>query len=199
MLGRGKSARTLGEHQIFGDEEAAQMAADIAELKTQIADLNARVHSQFTTIAAHAEIARQQAEFVREEARADLDRSRDTVIGLVEQVRAGVVELASGSAPTPMSAWPAPGGCDPLPLPVAHDSRLDAIDRRLETIGSAVERCFDRQRELANTMEALLDTVLAVQMQHPKLGEQHREALSESASVDEPAYTRSSQLAIALT
>lgn len=195
MLGRGKSARTLGEHQIFGDEEAAQIAASIEELKAQIVDLNARVHSQFTTIAAHAEIARQQAEFVREEARADLDRTRDTVIGLVEQVRADAVGLAAGTTPVPSAAWPAPESAEPLPVPMAHDPRLDAIERQLDTISSAVERCFDRQRELANTMEALLDTVLAVQMQQPQVSESRH----EDVPVDEPAYSRSSQLAIALT
>lgn len=197
MLGRGKSPRTLGEHEIFGDEEAARMAADIAELKTQISDLNARVHSQFTTIAAHAEIARQQAEFVREEARADLDRTRDMVIGLVEHVRNDVAALGDGSASVPH--WPAPSNGRPLPAPAARDPRLEAIERRLDTVAGTIERCFDRQRELANTMEALLDTVLAVQMQHPQLDEQRRDAISESVSVDEPAYTRSSQLAIALT
>lgn len=192
MLGRGKSARTLGEHQIFGDEEAAQMASAIEELKGQIADLNARVHSQFTTIAAHAEIARQQAEFVREEARADLDRTRDTIIGLVEQVRADVSGLTKPS--TADASWPAPEGPSPLPAPATPDPRVDAIEHQLETLGAAIERCFDRQRELANTMEAMLDTVLAVQMQQQATTPAH-----DVAARTEPEYSRASQLAIAFT
>ena len=193
MLGRGKGARTLGEHQIFGDEEAAQMAASIEELKAQVADLNARVHSQFTTIAAHAEIARQQAEFVREEARADLDRTRDTIIGLVEQVRADAVAVVTpGDAAD--ATWPAPDGPAPLPAPAVADPRVEAIERQLESIGAAVERCFERQRELANTMEAMLDTVLAVQMQQPM-----PTAEDEAPELDESTYSRASQLAIALT
>lgn len=194
MLGRGKSARTLGEHQIFGDEEAAQMSAAIEELKGQIADLNARVHSQFTTIAAHAEIARQQAEFVREEARADLDRTRDTIIGLVEQVRADVSGLTK--PPTADASWPAPDRAAPLPAPAAPDPRIDAIEHQLETLGAAIERCFDRQRELANTMEAMLDTVLAVQMQQPQ---QATTPAHDVAARTEPEYSRASQLAIAFT
>ena len=169
------------------------MAASIEELKAQVADLNARVHSQFTTIAAHAEIARQQAEFVREEARADLDRTRDTIIGLDEQVRTGVVGVVTrdGAADT---SWPAPDGPTPLPAPAMPDPRVDAIERQLESIGAAVERCFERQRELANTMEAMLDTVLAVQMQQPMPA-----AEDEAPELDESSYSRASQLVIALT
>ena len=88
MSRRSKKAHTLGEHAIFGDEEAAKLRADLDELRASLADLTDRVHSQFTTIAAHAEIARTQAEHARAEARADLERTRDTVIGLIEQVRA---------------------------------------------------------------------------------------------------------------
>ena len=169
------------------------MAANIEELKAQVADLNARVHSQFTTIAAHAEIARQQAEFVREEARADLDRTRDTIIGLVEQVRADSVTVVT-QVDAADTSWPAPDGPAPLPMPAAHDPRVDAIERQLESIGAAVERCFERQRELANTMEAMLDTVLAVQMQQPMPA-----AENDQSELDEASYSRASQLAIALT
>ena len=162
------------------------MVASIDELRAQIADLNARVHSQFTTIAAHAEIARQQAEFVRDEARADLDRTRDTIIGLVEHVRVDVVGQMTAS-------WPAPDGPVPLPAPAAPDPRVDAIERHLETISAAVERCFERQRELATTMEAMLDTVLSVQMQQPLA------SVEDEAPELEESFSRASQLAIALT
>ena len=95
MSRRTKTARTLGEHGIFGDEEAAQLRAELDDVRAAIADLNGRVHAQFTTISAHAEIAREQADLARNEARSDLERSREALIGLIEQVRD---EVAAGSA-----------------------------------------------------------------------------------------------------
>ena len=74
MGARRKGGRTLGEHGIFGDEEAAKLRSDVTELRDLVENLTERVHAQFTTISAHAEIARQQFEFAREEAHAELER-----------------------------------------------------------------------------------------------------------------------------
>lgn len=148
---RQKTANNLGEHRIFGDEEAAQLHAEVASLRELVADLADRVHAQFTTISAHAEIARQQVEFTRTEARADLERTREMVLGLIDQTRR---DLASGSGVHIT-------GTPPGPSVAVYAERLDAIDARLDAVAGAVDRCFDRQRELADTMAALLDTVLA--------------------------------------
>lgn len=144
---RSKNANKQGEHAIFGDEEAAALHAEVATLRELVTDLADRVHAQFTTISAHAEIARQQVEFTRDEARADLERTREMVIDLIDQTRR---ELTS----RPNSAFPAPSSA-----PVAN-TRIDVIEERLESIAVSLDRCFDRQRELADTMAALLDTVL---------------------------------------
>src|SRR5262245_21575768 len=87
MQGRRKNGRTLGEHEIFGDEQAAKLQAEVVELRQMVADLSAQVHAQFTTISAHAEIAREQVELARNEARADLERTRELLIRLVERTR----------------------------------------------------------------------------------------------------------------
>jgi uncharacterized coiled-coil protein SlyX len=155
---RSKRAHTLGEHAIFGDEEAAQLRAELDELRATMAELADRVHSQFTTIAAHAEIARTQAEQARAEARADLDRTRDTVFGLIEQVRA-----------EPTSALHVPGS-PPGPSVASQQDRLDALDQRLVHLAQTVDLCFDRQRELADTMAALIDTVFAEHRNEPVAG-----------------------------
>lgn len=157
MVGRKKSARTLGEHGIFGDEEAAQLRAELDELRTGLVELAERVHAQFTTIAAHAEIARQQTEFAREEARADLDRTRDSMIELIEAVRA---EATGQHVP----------GTPPGPSTAAQSERFEAIERRLDHLAADLERCFARQVELADTMAAFLDTVLAQQRGEPVAG-----------------------------
>jgi hypothetical protein len=146
---RSKTARNQGEHQVFGDEELAALRAEVVGLRELVADLADRVHAQFTTISAHAEIARQQVEFTRDEARADLERTREMVFGLIDQTRREFsrdVHVA---------------GTRPGPSVAAYAERLDGIDGRLDALAIAVDRCFDRQRELADTMAALLDTVLA--------------------------------------
>lgn len=154
MVGRRKSGRTLGEHGIFGDEEAARLRAELDELRTGLSDLADRVHAQFTTIAAHAEIAREQTEFARDEARADLDRTRDSMIELIESVRSEATGL---HVP----------GSRPGPSPVAQPERFQAIEQRLTSLAADLDRCFRRQAELADTMAAFLDTVLAEQRHAP--------------------------------
>ncbi len=149
MVGRKHMARELGEHSIFGDEQAAQLRLELDELRAAVGDLSSRLHAQFTTIAAHAEIAREQAEFAREEARADLDRTRRTLIELIEQVREQIVEAGHhvpGAAPGPSFAVQA--------------ERFAEIEIRLDHVSTTVDTCFGRQRELADMVAAVLDTVL---------------------------------------
>jgi hypothetical protein len=155
---RTKKTHTLGEHAIFGDEEAARIRSDLDELHAAVQDLTGRVHSQFTTIAAHAEIARTQAEQARGEARADLDRTRDTLIDLIEQVRGEATDVtrARGTAPGPSVEDRA--------------ERVDGVEQRLAQVAEAVEICFARQRELADTMAALIDTMFAEQRGEPVAG-----------------------------
>lgn len=149
-LKRTHTSRTQGEHDIFGDEEGAHLRSALDEIQLQLTELTLRVNSQFTTIAAHAEIARQQVDFTRAEARADLDRTRDLMIGLIEQVRNQQVG----------TGFHRPGSV-PGPSIQSHIQQVDAIEQRVDGIITTVEHCFARQRELADTMAALLETVLA--------------------------------------
>ena len=157
MLGRTKTAQTLGEHSIFGNEEAAQLVADVTHLRDSLAELHLQVQAQFTTIAAHAEIAREQSSLARGEARADLERTRETLISLVEQVRA---ETAGVHVP----------GSAPGPSREALIDRIVAVDERVEQIAAAVRVADARQRELAETVAAFIDTMLAEQRGEPVAG-----------------------------
>ena len=160
MRKRRNTSRTLGEHEIFGDEQAAALRSDLDELRTAVADLSGRLHAQFTTIAAHAEIAREQANFARQEARADLDRTRDTLIGLIEQLRAensgGDTHHVTGTAPGPSIE--------------AQGERIAAAEVQLEQVSETVDACLARQRELADMVAAFLDTMLAEQRGEPVAG-----------------------------
>ena len=160
MVGREKRSRTLIEHPIFGDEEAASLRAGLDELYTAVAELKDRVHSQFTTIAAHAEIARQQVDLARNEARADLDRTRETLVDLIEQARRQSAGLTDHDGP----------GAPHDPPSSAQSERLDGFDERIGDIAELVETCFTRQRELADTMAAVIDAVFAEQRDAPVAG-----------------------------
>ena len=157
MFHRRETQHTLGERGILGDEAVAELLTTVEQLRTEVADLKARVDSQFTTIAAHAEIARQQAEFARDEARSDLERSRETLIGLIEQVRSTGSDMhVPGTAPGPSAE--------------ATTERVGETERRIDELTTTVERCFERQNELADTMAAFLDTVMAEQRGEPVAG-----------------------------
>jgi hypothetical protein len=160
MGARRKSGRTLGEHGIFGDEEAAKLRADVTELRDLVANLTERVHAQFTTISAHAEIARTQFEFAREEAHAELERTRELLIELVERAR---FELSGDSG------LHVPGSAPGASIAV-QAQRLSDVEAGVAGVAAGLDRCFQRQQILADTMEALLDTVMTERRGEPVAG-----------------------------
>lgn len=160
MGGRQKRTRGLGEHGIFGDEEAATLRSDLTELREMVANLTERVHAQFTTISAHAEIAREQFEFARQEAHAELERTREMLIDLIERVR---FELSSDAVNHLAGA--APGAST-----VVQAQRVSDLEARFDDAQKGLERCFQRQSVLADTMEALLDTVMSERRGEPVVG-----------------------------
>lgn len=157
---RQKTSRTLGEHGIFGDEEAAQLRRELDDLRTEVRELAGQLHAQFTTIAAHAEIAREQSELARGEARADLERTRETLIELIETVR---VEAANAGG------YHVPGSAPGMSAEVTAE-RIAAVEDALTAADATVEQCFRRQNELADTMTALIDTMLAERRGEPVAG-----------------------------
>jgi hypothetical protein len=137
---------------ILGDEAGAATHAELAQLHLKVAALEEQMRSQFTSVATYAAIASEQVDFARSEARADLDRTRDTLVGLMEQLRSEVLH------PRAARALPGPTGV-PLPTTTAdHDGR---VLQRLADVEQAVQRLFDRQRELAETVAAVFDTLTA--------------------------------------
>ena len=142
-----KTTPTLGEREIFGDEDLAEMRAELEQLAASVTELSAQLHAQFTTIAAHAEIAREQSEFARDEARADLERTRNTLIELVEQVRG-----------TSASHLPPPS---PTNLSERQHARIDTVERTVDGLARALDDVRVRQNELADMMAAILDSIVA--------------------------------------
>lgn len=157
-FGRGKSRSDLGEHRIFGDEEAAQLHADVDELKAQLAALNEQVRAQFTSIAAHAEIAQEQVSVARAEARADMERSRDMLIGLIEQARSD----ASAGVHVP--------GAPPGPSVAALNERVGLLEEAVARLSDDLARAHSRAERMAATMDAFIDTLLAEQRGESPVG-----------------------------
>ncbi len=122
------------------------MRADLDQLATAVTDLAGQLHAQFTTIAAHAEIAREQSEFARDEARADLERTRDSLIELVEQAR-----RTHRSYPPPTVSG---AGASDRP-------RRDPLEERVDRLAEQIDDLARRQRELTDMMAAMLDTVVS--------------------------------------
>jgi DNA repair exonuclease SbcCD ATPase subunit len=160
VFDRHKSSRTLGEHDIFGDEEAAQLRHQLDELRTEVRELASQLHAQFTTIAAHAEIAREHSELARAEARADLERTRETLIELIETVRVEAANAGGYHVPGSRPGWSAEVTAE----------RITAVEETLAAADAAVERCFRRQNELADTMAAFIDMMMADQRNEPVAG-----------------------------
>ena len=137
---------------IFGDEQAAAFATRLDELAHQVLALEEQVRSQFTSVATYAAIASEQVELARGEAKAGLDRTRDTLVGLMEQLRNEVLH------PRVRAGLPGPTGSPVVMHQADQDGR---VLQRLGDVEQAVERLFERQRELAETVAAVFDTLTA--------------------------------------
>src|SRR5262245_29774522 len=160
MGGRRKGGPALGEHGIFGDEEAAKLQAEVTELREMVANLTERVHAQFTTIASHAEIARQHVEFAREEAHADTERTRELLINLLERTREDFSQAPDVHVP----------GSPPGVSMASYSERLEGLQTQIVELAISVDRCLQRQQILADTIEALVDTVLSDRRGEPVAG-----------------------------
>ena len=53
---------------------------------------------------------------------------------------------------------------------VVQAQRVSALDAQVDELGTGLERCFQRQQILADTMEALLDTVMCDRRGEPVSG-----------------------------
>jgi hypothetical protein len=89
MFGRTKEwseLETSGE--FLPDDEHARAAVLVAELRERLAVVETQLKSQYLSMAAYAQIAQEQVEFARAEARSDHDRGFQTLVQLMEQLRA---------------------------------------------------------------------------------------------------------------
>ena len=133
-------------------EESATSVA--VELRDRMVKVEQQVLAQYTATAAYATLAQQGAEQVRAEARADLDRSQSTIIGLLDRLRAEIGGRLDG-----LDARPHQGG-GAMPTDVA--ARLAAMEDRMSGVLHALEGCVHENMQL----RAQIDELTQRQMQN---------------------------------
>jgi len=119
----------------FGDEAAVAESVRVDHLQQRVTQVEQQVNSQFTSLAAYAQIAQEQVEMVRAEALHANERSEQKVISLVERERADRLADAHGG--------------------VDVGARLDALDAQLEELREGLRMCLSNQKALADAITDL--------------------------------------------
>jgi hypothetical protein len=125
----------------FGDEQAAAEVVQVAELHERIGQVESQVNSQFTSLAAYAQIAQEQIELARSEATATADRTEHRLTTLIERERTDRVLAGTGGTGS---------------LAPEVTARLDALESSVAEIKLGLEECMERQRALADAITTLL-------------------------------------------
>lgn len=141
MFGKTKDVIDDEYAGIFGDEEAADTDAQLDQLRDRVQHVESQIHSQFTSMAAYAQIAQEQIEIARAESRAETVRTEGRLTQLIERERAERLGM------------PMPGV--PVSAPTNVDSRLEALEAAVELIKVGISDCLSRQKALADAITAL--------------------------------------------
>ena len=117
------------EHSFLPEVAVQESQSAIAEVRDRLDKVEHQLLSQYTAMAAYAQIAQQSVDTARAESRADLDRQKTTLVSLVERVRA-----------------------ERIPESVSH------LEARFDQMSQLVTQCLRNQEELANSIATLLET-----------------------------------------
>ena len=145
--------RELTVDQFFGDERAAEEAVRTEQLATRVQQVEQQLSSQFTSMAAYAQIAQEQVELARAEARNAVERSERRVTELIERERSDRMEATSSmpSRPSDGGASGDGGGWSDA------TSRIDGLERSIAEIRHGLDECLARQKALADAITALFE------------------------------------------
>lgn len=129
-------------------EQAAQTAA--ADVRERLATLEGQLKSQFTSMAAYAQIAQEAVGVARAEARADLDREKATIVTLVERVHNELLGEAPRHPLAPPSA-PQPS------IDISTLARLALLEDKFERMSQQFTQVMRSQEELANSIAMMFE------------------------------------------
>jgi hypothetical protein len=130
------------------DEQSENNQVAITDLRGRVTRLEQQTQALYTSMASYATIAERNTELARQEARADLDRSQSTVIGLVEKVRRDL----SGQAPS---------GYGGVAAAAVSSDRVLRLDERLDALTAMVEQLAREQHELHQNVARLVERDMA--------------------------------------
>jgi hypothetical protein len=132
--------------EFFGDEAAAENTVEIHDLRDRVEQVESQISSQFTSLATYAQIAQEQVELARSEARATTERTEQRLTSLIERERADRITAFTGEAPE--------GSPDTA-------SRLDALEQSVARIQKGLDECRQQQKELAVAITTMFDRLAA--------------------------------------
>ena len=135
----GTTEGDLTVDDFFGDEAAVAETVRVDHLQQRVAHVELQINSQFTSLAAYAQIAQEQVEMVRSEALHSNERSEQKVIALVERERADRLADATGVADV--------------------TARLDSLDAQIDEIRQGLQLCLSNQKALADAITDLFQPV----------------------------------------
>ena len=131
----GAAEGDLTVDDFFGDEAAVAETVRVDHLQQRVTQVEQQINSQFTSLAAYAQIAQEQVEMVRSEALHANERSEQKVIALIERERTDRLTDATGV--------------------VDVTARLDALDAQIEEIRQGLQLCLSNQKALADAITDL--------------------------------------------
>lgn len=134
------------------DQQAMQTVA--ADVQARLTALEQQLQSQFTSMATYHQIAVRATETVRAEARADLDREKATLVGLVERVRD---ECAGDTPRIVVAPVVAPTAAPEPSIDTSVLTRIELLEDRFEALGRQVALCLRSQEELANSIAFMFE------------------------------------------
>jgi hypothetical protein len=132
--------------EFFGDEAAAENTVEIHELRDRVEQVESQISSQFTSLATYAQIAQEQVELARSEAKAATERSEQRLTSLIERERADRITSYTGVAPE---------GTPDI------TARLDALEHSVARIQKGLDDCRQQQKDLALAITAMFDRLTA--------------------------------------
>jgi hypothetical protein len=132
--------------EFFGDEAAAENTVEIHELRDRVEQVESQISSQFTSLATYAQIAQEQVELARSEAKAATERSEQRLTSLIERERADRITSYTGVAPE---------GTPDI------TARLDALEHSVARIQKGLDDCRQQQKDLALAITAMFDRLAA--------------------------------------
>ena len=132
--------------EFFGDEAAAENTVEIHDLRDRVEQVESQINSQFTSLATYAQIAQEQVELARSEAKAATERSEQRVTSLIERERADRITSYTGVAPE---------GSPDL------TSRLDALEHSVARIQKGLDDCRQQQKDLAVAITTMFERLTA--------------------------------------